>query len=233
LYSLEDPYPQGLLGWLDDTRFIVYDGPASLANALELPAFKLRVVDTSSGEVTTLFNGSFMAAILDASHETVVFLTNDEEPREGFEGPGIYLVSASHPRLRPVKDVRFLTWNDDLALFVTDDPCENDPAGRKAFNYREEWLCVHPGITPESLASLDGTWQAVLQDGFWLKTKDQEFIQVSEETPTQIIWRQDSDGLFFVANQILYYTSLPELDIKIVDQYPGGDSITYQWVGGN
>jgi WD40 repeat protein len=233
LYSLdENPHPQGLLGWLDDKRFIGYYG-TTLADALDLPASNLSVVDIASGEVTTLFNGSFMSAILDASHETVVFLTNDDEPREGFEGAGIYLVSASHPRLRPVKNVRFLTWNHDLALFVTDDPCENDPTGRKAFNYRQEWQCVHPGITPESLASPDGTWQVVLQDGFWLKAKDQETIQVGEETPTQIIWRMDSEGFFFIVNQILYYTSLPELDIKVVDQYPGGDSIIYQWVSGN
>ena len=230
LYSLdENPYPKGLLGWLDDERFIGYYG-TTLANALDLPASNLSVVDISSGEVTTLFNGSFMSAILDASHETVVFLTNDDEPREGFEGAGIYLVSTSDPQLHPLRDVRFLTWNDDLALFVTEDPCENDPAGRKAFNYRQEWQCVHPRITPESLFSPDGTWQVLLQDGFWLKTKEQESIQVSEETPTQIIWRQDSEGFFFIANQVLYYFSLPELDIKIADQYPGGDSIIYQWV---
>lgn len=233
LYSLdENLYPKGLLGWLDDKRFIGYYG-TTLANALDLPASNLSVVDISSGEVTTLFNGSFMSAILDVSHETVIFFTNDNEPKEGFEGPGIYLVSISNPRLRYLKEIPIMpTWDADLSLFVTDDPCENDPTGRKAFNYKEEWYCIHRGITPESLSSPDGTWQVLLQDGFRLKTKDQEIIQVSEETPTQIIWRQDSEGLFFIANYILYYASLPKLDIKIVDQYPGGDSIIYRWVDG-
>lgn len=233
LYSLdENPYPKGLLGWLDDKRFIGYYG-TTLADALELPADHLGVVDIDSGKVTTLFNGSFMAAALDVSHETVVFFTNDN-PREGFEGPGVYLISVSNPRLRYLKEIPFMpTWDADLSLFVTDDPCESDPAGQKAFNYKEEWSCVHHGITPESLSSPDGTWQVLLQDGFRLKTKDQEIIQISEETPTQIIWRQDSEGLFFIANYILYYTSLPELDIKVVDEYPGGNSIIYQWVGGS
>ena len=233
LYSRdENPYPQGLLGWLDDKRFIVYDG-TSLANALDLPAHNLRVVDLSSGEVTTLFNGSFMAAILDAPHETVVFLTYDEEPKEGFVGEGLYLVSASHPQLRHLEGGNFLTWDADLALFVTDISCEDNPAGRKAFDYREEWQCVYPRIQPESLSSPDGIWQVSLEDGFWLERSNHEAIQISKQTPTQIIWRKDSGGLFFIENLILYYTPLPNLNVTIVDKYPGGDSIIYQWVGGS
>lgn len=174
-----------------------------------------------------------MAAVLDAPHETVAFLTYDERPQEGFVGDGLYLTSTSHPQLRHLEGVNFLIWDADLTLFVTDVPCEDNPAGRKEFNYKGEWQCVYPKIQPESLSSPDGTWQVVLRDGFWLKTKNQEPIQVIKETPTQIIWRQDSDGLFFIANQILYYTSLPEINIKIVEKYPGGDSILYQWVGGN
>ena len=161
LYSHEDnPYPKGLLGWLDDRRFIVYDG-TSLADALALPAYNLRVVDLSSGDVTTLFNGSFMAAVLDAPHETVAFLTYDERPQEGFVGDGLYLTSTSHPQLRHLEGVNFLIWDADLTLFVTDVPCEDNPAGRKEFNYKGEWQCVYPKIQPESLSSPDGTWQVV------------------------------------------------------------------------
>jgi WD40 repeat protein len=233
LYSLdENPYPKGLLGWLDDKRFIGYYG-TTLADALDLPASNLSVVDISSGEVTTLFNGSFMAAILDAPHETVAFLTYDEEPKEGFVGAGLYLVSASQPQLRHLEGGNFLTWNADRALFVTDIPCEDNTAGRKAFNYREEWQCVYPRIQPESLSSPDGTWQVSLEDGFWLERSNHEAIQISKQTPTQIIWRKDSGGLFFIENLILYYTPLPKLNVTIVDKYPGGDSIIYQWVGGS
>ena len=126
-----------------------------------------------------------------------------------------------------------LGWDNAAGLFVTSDPCEDVPRGRKAFNYRREWKCIYHEWPPESLSSPDGKWQISLQDGFWLNANDQQPVQVSEETPTQIIWRPDSAGLFFVANQTLYYASLPELDIKIVDEYPGGDSIVYQWVGDN
>ncbi|HKY56055.1 MAG TPA: hypothetical protein VJM08_17195, partial [Anaerolineales bacterium] len=231
LYSLgENSYPQGLLGWLDDRRFIIYNG-TNLSNALELPANNLRVVDKDTGKVTTLFNGSFMAAAFDISHETIMFFTNDEESTAGFSGPGIYIVSIANPVPNFVQEARSVPWWDnEIGLFVTDDPCENDPTGRKAFDYRGEWQCVHPEIPPESLASPDGAWQVVLQDGFQLKTNDGQPIQVSEATPTQIIWRSDSKGFFFIANQVLYYASLPELDIKVVDEYPGGDTIIYQWV---
>lgn len=232
LYSRsENSYPQGLLGWLDDRRFIVFDG-TTLANALDLPAHDLRVVDKNTGKVTTLFNGSFMAAALDISHETIMFHTNDEESSAGFNGPGIYIVSIANPSLHFVQEARSIPWwNNEIGLFVTDDPCANDPAGRKAFDYSGEWQCVHPGISPESLASPDGTWRVVLQDGTWLRTGDGQSVQISEAKASQVIWRLDSKGFFFIAKQILNYVSLPEIDVQIVDKYPGGDTIVYQWVG--
>ena len=226
LYSRnENSYPQGLLGWLDDKRFIGYDGPTSLANALDLPAFNLRVVDISSGEITSLFNGSFMAAALDQTHETVAFYASDS---------GVNIISTSSPEPKLMIGILSVPWWDaDTGLFVTYDPCEDDPRGRKAFDYKGELQCLHLQLSPESFSSPDGNWQVLLQDGFWLKANDQSLVQLNTASPTQIIWRLDSQGLFFIVSQILYYTSLPELDIKIVDKYPGGDSIIYQWVGGN
>jgi hypothetical protein len=224
LYSRdENSYPQGLLGWLDDRRFIVFDG-TTLANALDLPAHELRVVDKDTSKVTTLFSGDFMAAALDQTHETVV----------SFASGDVFMVSTLNPEPKLMSGIRSVPWWDDsVGLFVTYDPCENDPKGIKAFDYRGEWQCILREIPPESLSSPDGTWQVVLRDGFWLKTNDQQSVQVSDEIPTQIIWRQDSGGFFFIANQILYYASLSELDVKTVDKYPGGDSIVYQWVGNN
>ena len=222
LYLLdENRYPKGLLGWLDDKRFIGYYG-TTLANALDLPADHLGVVDISSGEVTVLFNDGFMAAALDKAHETVVT----------FAFGDVFIVSTSNSEPKLMSGIRSVPWWDDsVGLFVTDDLCENDPKGIKAFDYEGEWQCIHREIPPESLASPDGTWQVVFQDGFWLKTNDQQSVRVSDETPTQIIWRQDSGGFFFIAKQILYYVSLPAIDVRIVDKYPGGDTIYYQWVG--
>jgi len=227
LYSREeDPFPQGLLGWLNDEMFVVFDG-TSLLNALELPARNLRIVDKCTGEITTLVDGPFMGAALDSDHKTVVFYTNNGE------NPGVHIISGSSPNSSSIKMeglISFPSWDDEVGLFVTFDPCEDDPNSRTAFNYKGELSCLHHQLPVESLLSPDGMWQVILQDGFWLKSDDQQPVRVGEVSPTQIIWRLDSQGLFFVANNVLYYTPLPNVNVMIVDKYPGED---YQWVGGD
>jgi hypothetical protein len=220
LYSLDPAYPQGLLGWLDNDRFITFSG-TSLANALDLPAYNLRIVDKMTSKVTQLFNGGFMAASLDQIHETIAV----------YAGGEVYMISTSNPEPRPLKGILGVPWwDDEVGLFVTFDPCETIPTGRKAFNHKGESQCLYSQLSPESLASPDGKWQVILQDGFWLKSNDQQPVRVSEATSTQIIWRLDSQGLFFIANNVLYYASLPDAKVSIVDKYPGGDTIHYQWV---
>jgi len=227
LYSLEHPYPQGLIGWLDESRFIVFDG-SNLYNALDLPAYNIRLVDMNSGEITTMFKGSFVAAALDRAHETLAFYAYDPEPGPGYDGQGIYLVSTSNFTIHHVEGVTQPTWDDDAGLFVTSEPCEDDPASRTGFNYKGVLKCVHHEL---SLSSPDGKWDVVLQGGFWLKSEDKKEVLVSGDLPTQIIWRPDSAGVFFIVDQNLYYTSLPEIDVKLVDSV--GYSIVFRWVGGD
>jgi hypothetical protein len=230
LYSLgKNSYPQGLLGWLDNSRFVVYDG-TSLLDALDLPAYNLRIVDKDTGEIIILVNGSFMAAALDIDHQTIVFYTNNGED------PGVHIVSGLKPKSGSIKikDLIYSPWwDDEVELFVTFAPCEDDPNSRTAFNYKGEIKCLHRQLSVESLSSPDGKWQVMLQDGFWLKSNDQQSVRVSEVIPTQIIWRLDSQGLFFIENYVLYYSPLPNVNVEIVDKYPGGDTIYYQWVSSN
>jgi hypothetical protein len=165
-----------------------------------------------------------MMVSLDKTHETVVVLAWD----------GVYMISTSNPEPKLMKGISHMPWwDDEVGLFVADEPCENDPTGRKAFDYKGEWQCVHHELPPESLSSPGGEWQISLQDGTWLKASAGQAVRISEDIPTQIIWRPDSKGLFYIEKQILYYASLPGLEIKVADKYPGGDSITYQWVNTN
>jgi hypothetical protein len=229
LYSLENGFPQSILGWLDDKRFIVFDG-TGLNNPLDLPANNLRLVDMESNEIMTLFSGSFMAAELDPLHETLSFWAYDLDPREGYEGPGTYLVSTSNPKIRYMgSEQLYPNWDADLGLFVTEEPCENDPEGTMAFDYKGEWQCVHPSLTANYL-SPDGGWQVSVQDGTWLNTNGKQPVQITEGNAVQVIWRPDSQGFFFVENQILYYVSLPQATMVVIDEDIRGNSISYQWL---
>jgi hypothetical protein len=242
LYSREHPYPQGLLGWLSDRRFITYDG-TSLANALDLPAYNLRVVDIDSGETTALFNGSFMAATFNSAHETVVFYAYDQEPAPGYEGPGIYTVSASNLKLHFMPNVRSMPWWDnEVDLFVTEDPCENDPQSLQAFNYQGTFKCIPKSTpTPAPLETTrysapNGNWTISAQDGLWLEAEGKPAVRVSQETASDVIWCPDASCFFFSVLQqnhqwTLYHVSLPDLTVKMVDEgieSAGG----YQWLGG-
>jgi hypothetical protein len=231
LYSLEDGYPQGILGWLDDRRFIVYDG-TSLKDALDLPAYNLDVVDIDTGTVTPLYRGSFWSANLAADSETIALGVYRTE-QEGNKGDGTYLVSVSDSTLRFVgQDLYQPDWDDKLQLFVTDRTCENSPDGRLAFDTKGKWQCIHPAL-PDRYPSPNGRWQVSIQDGTWLRANDQQPVQIMQGNAVQVIWRPDSEGFFFVADQTLYYVSLPQATPVVIDAHVRGNSISYQWLDWN
>ncbi|RPI92931.1 MAG: hypothetical protein EHM40_11470 [Chloroflexi bacterium] len=228
LYSLEDGYPQGILGWLDNRRFIVYNG-TSLYDPLDLPAGNLNIVDIDTGELTSLFEGSFFSADLDKDDETVAVYVYITEPREGYEVQGIYLISTSNLKPRYMGSGEFQPeWDNKLKLFVTDEPCENDPKGKRAFDYKGEWQCIHSSL-PDHYPSPDGKWQVSIQQGTWLEGDGKQPVQIFEGNAVQVIWRPDSAGFFLLADQNLYYVSLPQVTLTVIDRYMSENPIHYQW----
>jgi hypothetical protein len=228
LYSI-DRYPQGILGWLDNSRFIVYSG-TSLYDASDLPAYNLDIVDIDTGELTSLFEGSFFSAELDRDDETVAVYVYLTELREGYEeGQGVYLFSTSNTKPRYMGSGEFQPdWNEELKLFVTDEPCENDPKGTVAFDARGKFQCSYSSL-PDSYPAPDGKWQVSIEGGVWLETDGKQSVQVFEGNAVQVIWRPDSAGFFLLAEQNLYYVSLPEATLTLVDQYVYGP-MAYQWL---
>ncbi len=229
--SSEAGYPQAILGWLDDRRFIVYGG-TTLVNAFDLPVYGLQLVDLDARKATRLVDDVVVAAELDTDHATVAVSVYDPEKSDAYEGSGIYLVSTSNPKLRYMGSGElYPIWHAELGLFVTEESCENDPQGKRAFDYRGEWQCIHLSW-PDSFPSPDGQWHISIQDGTWLKTNGNQPIQIIPGNATQAIWRPDSQGFFFVADQILYYVSLPQATLTVIDQNVK-DWFDYQWVGGD
>jgi hypothetical protein len=225
---VEGGYPQGILGWLDDRRFIVFGG-TSLNDPLELPAYNLDLVDIDANQITSLYSGSFFTAEL-ATDPQVIALRSYTSEQTGFTGEGLYLISVSDPALRFVDPALYQAdWNATLKLFTTDKPCEDDPKGVLAFNDKLVWQCIHT-YQPASYPSPDGGWQVTVQDGTWLNANGNQSSQISQGSAVQVIWRPDSKGFFFLENQILYYVSLPDVTVVVVDENVRGNSIDYQWL---
>ena len=225
LYSLENPSPQGILGWVDNEKFIVYDGN-SLHNALDLPASNLRMIDVASDKIQIVFDGDFMTAELDAASQTIVLFGkhNGDQYQQG-----TYLLSIGAYTVRYLGGFQS-EWNDFAKLFVTNVACEGDSAKTQAFDFSGNMQCVQLPLRPDRYPSPDGKWQISLQDGVKLEAEGKPAISVSTDPATQVIWCPDSKCFFFVANQILYHASVPDLAIQVVDEQLGKDEVAFQWL---
>ena len=227
---------QNTLWWLDDQRFIAYEG--FLINADQ--ARNLRFVDMDAGTDRILFDGEFGSLSFDPVHETVALyaLGTEKYPQ------GIYLVSINNSTIRYLEDFLYMSfpdWDENTGLFVSSSNCENDPQGLQAFDHQGNFKCVpRPTPTPEpwetaSYPAPDGKWSISMKDGLWLETGGKAAVQISLKIPSDIIWCPDSSCFFFSSVQqnqqwTLYRVSLPDLTIKMVDE--GIESRgSYQWLG--
>jgi len=239
LYSTGDPSTeQNILRWLDDKRFIAYEG--FLVNADQ--ARNLRLVDMDANTNRILFDGEFVMESFDPIHEVFALYELDTEKYP----QGIYLVSMKNGTILrlegPPYNLDFPDWDSETGLFVSDDACEKDPHSMQAFDYQGNFKCVpEPTPTPAPLEianypAPNGKWSISVQDGLWLETEGKPAVRVSQETASDIIWCPDSNCLFFSVLQqnqqwVLYHVSLPDLTIKMVDE--GIESRgSYQWLGG-
>jgi len=242
LYSTNGAYArQNILRWLDDRRFIAYEG--FLVNTEQ--ARNLRFVDIGAGTDRILFDGAFVVARFDPIQETFALYVL---PTENY-GQGIYLVSIKNGTIRHLDETpfvsNFIEWDSETELFVSEDDCQNDPNSFQAFDYQGNFKCVpKPTPTPDPLESAsypspDGKWATSVKDGLWLEPEGKLPVLISQEIPSDIIWCPDSSCFFFSDFQqnqqqkqqwTLYRVSLPDLTIKTVDE--GIESRSgYQWLG--
>jgi dipeptidyl aminopeptidase/acylaminoacyl peptidase len=227
-----------ILRWLDDRRFIAYEG--SLLDPM-YGALNLRVVDMETGTSRMLFDDWFVMHNFDPIHETLAIIKQGTEKSPD----GIYLVSIKTGTVRRLEQPPYLSWDfrwdSGTGLFVTIDDCQNDPQSLQAFDYQANFSCVpRPTQTPEpmeiaSYPAPNGISSISVKGGLWLETESKPAIQVSPETASDIIWCPDSSCFFFSVlkqNQqwTLYHVSLVDLTIRMVDE--GIQSTgSYKWLG--
>ncbi len=232
-----------LLDWLDENRFLFYSG--RLQRVVTAGAYNLRMLDIRSNNEKTVFGDGFLRADLD--HQTgivgmIVAVYNSQ-----YED-GVYLVPAAEPtpqKIAPVGTAGIYNtyWDEGLRLFVTSDPCQNGQQGSLAFNSKGRWHCAPAFLSTETspvvdYPSPDVQWCAITKEGLWVESTGKPAVKVFNLTPTQVIWRPDSGGFFFIASQGLYYVSLHDLAVQSLDHPDqlrngrwGSDQMDYQWIG--
>jgi WD40 repeat protein len=228
LYDLDFPFPQGILGWLEPDRLIVFDG--FIDNALET-ARNLRIVDFA-GDSQLLFTSSFVTAELDDARKTVVLYALQDE-----YGQGSYLINLAHPTPQFLS-YNQVAWDKSLDLYVTEyalDPgCEGDLDKVPAYDASGRMQCVAPPrpSLPGSIPSPDGQWQVTLKDGVGLAAANGSFSPVSTDPAAQATWCPNSRCFFFAANQNLLRVSVPERIVQLIDDQLVQDSFGFQWMAG-
>jgi dipeptidyl aminopeptidase/acylaminoacyl peptidase len=241
LYSTAEALTeQNIEYWLDDQRFIAYEG--YLVNADQ--ARGLRLVDVEAGTNRILFGGVFVMLSFDPVHEVFIIY---EQNTEICLPSTMCIVSVKDGSIRPVGDqpysISFPWWDENTGMFVSGDDCENDPQSLQAFNYQGTPVCVpklEPTPEPPENASHpapDGKQTLTVKDGLWLESQGQAEIQISPDVPSDVTWCPDSTCFFFSVPQpdntwTLYHVSLPGLEMKKVDEGIQSKG-TYQWLGGD
>ena len=241
LYSTGvEPSWQNILLWLDDKRFIAYEG--FLVDADQ--ARDLRLVDMEAGTNRILFNGVFVMISFDPVHEVFVIY---EQNTENCLPSSICLVSLKDGTIRIPQNIPlympFPDWDENTGLFLSGEPCENEPQTLQALDYRGNFICVlQPAPTQTSVEDVsypapNGQWSVSVKDGLWLETEGQPAVQLSEQAASNVIWCPDSSCFFFFMAQLdqtwsLHHVSMPDLTVKIVDEGIESNGRIAQWLGG-
>ena len=225
LYTTEGASAQQtILQWLDDQRFVAYEGFLVNADVARI----LRLVDLKAGTSRILFDSVFGSISFDPIHGTIALYTFDTEKYR----QGTYLVSIQNSTIRRLEgseSLSFPEWDEKTGLFVASETCQNDPNGFQAFNYQGNSRCVTEltptpaPLEPVRYPAPNGKSSVSVKDGLWLEAEGQAAVQVSEEKVSELIWCPDSNCLFFSVTQsdqqwTLYHVSLPDLTVKMVDE---------------
>lgn len=216
LYTLSRSNLHELVTWLDNDRFLAVDG--SLKYVAMEGAFNLRLVDIRSTSATMLFNDGFIDLALDRKSETVVVVNMIYTSSEN---QGYYLFHLADPKPIYMGELLGyqLEWDEDLGLFITDALCPDDAAQILAFDPQGKLTCLPPRTESNPppdlpMQSPDGSWSAALDNGLWIEGPGQPRVKVLEETPSNLIWRPDTGGVFAVTEKEVVYIALPGLETR-------------------
>jgi hypothetical protein len=212
-------YGQNILGWLDEDRFVSHNGYLPVED-MGLVGH-LRLVNITSSEAKTLFEGEFLYAEIDLANEVVATYSHD----------GVNLISSTDPQPIYVGGSELQHhWEEDPGMFVTVSPCDDDPRGRKAITSDGQLHCLREKSKVEVINSPNGQLRIVTGDGIWLQRANGEPVnQVMEEDTGKVIWRKDSEGFFLAVNNELYYVQVQDLALKMIDGQISPD-FTFKWL---
>jgi WD40 repeat protein len=193
-----------------EEAFLAWTGPDSLVvySMILDGSHDARVVHPDTGATETLVGGYFDEIAIDPSSGVLAFTVSDFVASFTDREAGFYLqpVSGEEPQRVEPGDWQRLTWSPETSSFYASGPdglLSVSPQG-------ESRLQNDCGFVA---ASADGQHLAVWGIGYWgtvpgvrlySPTLESEGMPTSEPIDV-LLWRLDSQGLFYVADGALYY----------------------------
>jgi len=221
LYSPASKQGQGLLGWLDDDRYVVYEhGYEGESN--------LRLISIRSGIVSTLFPGLIHEPFMDPESGTIAIIPVVGAPYNDNYETGIYLISVRNttPRRVDIDDINIDGWNAEVGYFLMSTYCPDNSDRLLGFTPDGTVECV--SISYAS-TSPDDQWTVTYEGEIQLLDSNDNLIRTFEGLGYgAVIWRPDSEG-FFVNTRNLYYIDLFEFDVVQIDE--DGSITQFMWFG--
>lgn len=232
LYPIpEESGDEVVIGWTSKDHFAIYtrNGPCGSSN--------LRTYDLRSGEIEVLWSGFFSHAVV-ASEAGAVLVTIDEGiagcNQENREGTFLYLPGQSEADPVLETGVGWLSWEPAVGLFLAMEDRELTAISPDGEVTR---LSDAPGGKPPVLSS-DGRFWAFDETtrpdmpGLYAGPFGREALQVFPGSAAYMTWAPENGGLFFIANEDLYFAATPDFTpIPIYEGFGvnGVDSISWVW----
>ncbi len=236
LDTINDVSGGNILAWLDNSKFLFYDGAMMKSSAGPEPGYRLRLLDVASEQVKMLYENEIYWARFYEGMGQVVVQKHDTETE-------YFLISVKTGNVKSIGESSPSEWDQQLGLYITEDACAEDVKKIQAFDANGKFTCISkptPTATPEqpkNFPSPNEAWSISISDGVWVEAKNQPAVQVSPEMASDIIWCPDASCFFFPVLQqgsrssTLYRVSLPDLTVTIAADKVGYTGI-YQWLGG-
>jgi hypothetical protein len=224
LYSPRQPFPQGILEWLDEERFLSHDGYLAVEDGFS----DLRLVNLLSGEVESIFPGAFYEAEIDPRSGVLFIMVQGDF---GCQTSPWLRLSLNQTAPECIEhNLSEVHWDSGAEFFVSDAGCLDGETGSLSFSPSGEPHCKPRW--PEHYASPDKRWEVVIeQTGISLHPKGKEAAGRIHPAPSgQVIWRLDSEGFFLEVEEVLYYISAPAMTIQVVDKNLQVSPLPYQWI---
>lgn len=204
--------------WISPHILLVSDGSDTAGN------FNLRKLNIETGKITDLWLGAISEYAVDDKNQLIVINTGEFAKPEKM---GVYFVSYSGKSAKVLDGIYY------LSLFFRRGAKHRFMAvgigGKTGHEIQGVFGLPFDGKEPTSLGSFDYQHISISPDHVWMLLFDATNLYLYDKNDAlvntlpvadinKIIWRPDSQAIFYSANKQLYSLALPTGAPKLVDQ---------------